>query len=119
MILEFTNAGVGKQRNRATRLCYQSRLFKTDCFDPRALFWLHVCSAYGRENGTCILTLVPSRVWEALDHTVRSESLLLQLYIKQDLLPIEKECWSLTQRQIGISLDKCLWKHLLRRVIVC
>ena len=30
MILEFTNAGVGKQRNRATRLCYQSRLFKTD-----------------------------------------------------------------------------------------
>ena len=46
MVLEFVVTGDGKQRNRATRLCYQSRLFKTDCFDPRALcFGTIVCNA--------------------------------------------------------------------------
>ena len=118
MILEFVVTGDGKQRNRATRLCYQSRLFKTDCFDPRALLMLQITESIEVYKDTKVLTLVPCRVWETLDHTVRSESLLFYLYIKQDLLPVEKG-YDLTHKHLGVSHYGCFWKHLLRRVIVC
>ena len=59
MILEFVVTGDGKQRNRATRLCYQSRLFKTDCFDPRALLMLQVTESNEVYKDTRNLTLVP------------------------------------------------------------